>query len=73
MSGLPIVSQEARKVALEAANQKAAIAAAAAGGHLQEIRNACKAKCAGQVNFPCNHIAVQLCCVAHVLPGDSSA
>ena len=50
MSGLPIVSKEARKVALEAASQKAAIAAAAAGGHLQEIRDACKAKCAGRVS-----------------------
>ena len=53
MSGLPIVSKEARKAALEAATQKAAIAAAAAGGHLQEIHDACKAKCAGQVSLHC--------------------
>ena len=39
--------------ALEAATQKAAIAAAAAGGHLQEIHDACKAKCAGQVSLHC--------------------
>lgn len=64
MSGLPIVSKEARKVALEAASQKAAIATAAAGGHLQEIRDACKAKCAGQVSLHCIRIPALLCCMA---------
>ena len=73
LSGLPTVSKEARKVALEAAGRNTAIAAAAAGGHLQEIRDACKAKCVGQVSLHCICTAALLCSVAHVLPGDSSA